>query len=66
MTQVQTERAPTVRDDAPVLAHRADRGQRGPIVALCGKRLIGVPAPYDAPICVVCEDLHERWLRGLS
>ena len=27
------------------------------LVGLCGSRIIGVPAPAGAPVCVVCLDL---------
>lgn len=49
--------------EAPMLAHLWVK-ESGPNIALCGKRLMGFPAPDDADTCVVCEDLaYQRWMR---
>lgn len=50
-----------VLDDTQALAHIYIRGG-DPHTALCGKQLIGIPAPDDADTCIVCEDLaRQRW-----
>jgi hypothetical protein len=50
-------------DEGQLLAHYGTWPPRTPAVALCGKALLGVPAPPGHPFCVVCAQL---WKEGLA
>jgi len=43
------------------IAHIRRRGDRR---ALCGTLVAGLPAPDDAPTCVVCADLEQQRVGG--
>ena len=60
---VVTEAKSTSRDgdlDGPAKAHYAQH--RGSLVALCGAKLIGVPAGKNPPnMCQECVRLYVEW-----
>lgn len=56
---IEIERA--AREEAPALAHY---GQPCGLIGLCGKRLIGVPAPPEADVCVVCQEIYNARFRA--
>lgn len=47
--------------DQPIIRHWG--WTHDPLVALCGERLIGVPAPVSHPyFCEECERLHAEYI----
>lgn len=72
MTELETVEIPApveLPDEAPMVAHIVETctphtsiPSAWPPVALCGKPVIGQPAPDDAPTCLVCEELMARRL----
>jgi hypothetical protein len=55
------EQEPALRPwdyDKPAKAHYPDL-RKNESVALCGVKLIGVPAPPSHPLCQICQ---QRWL----
>jgi hypothetical protein len=46
-------------EPSTIVAHVVTLDEHGALalVGLCGSKIIGVPAPATAPVCVVCLDL---------
>jgi hypothetical protein len=61
----KAKEAPKVAaETGKVVAHFEDWFAAERYTALCGKRLIGVPAPPETEKCVVCLDLLEEYFGG--
>lgn len=58
MTTTADPTAQEHRQEAGAVAHISH--DLTPTVALCGKRIVGIAAPSDAPTCAVCEDMVGR------
>jgi hypothetical protein len=61
-TAAESRPALSPNEEAPLLAHFEGIDQ---FTALCGKRLMGVPAPATAPHCVVCDELWKTKARSI-
>lgn len=64
----ETKVRPSVAAEAthtgqPRIAHCEDRFAPEPLVALCGKKLLGIDLPADSEKCVVCVDVYTRRFR---
>lgn len=65
---ITVEILPEIRKEEhpPLLAHYGDGNQVGLPTALCGQRIMGVPAPDTAPVCAACAEAYKElngWLR---